>query len=359
MTVYPEMQKKRRELDVCNVVFCILVILIHVLAEPVTQYRHDNILYALALGPWRLSAFVVQGFLFLAGVKMFLTHKSSGDPFSYQRFYFGRLRRVVIPYLCAALVFTAYLYWLGQAPHSLSAWLCEVLTGRLIGHFYFVPVICQFYLLVPLWRHMVYRGSAILSLLISLLTMLLCKLYLPDVLSLISGAEFTDNAVLCTTYLFYFVAGCYCGKYYEHFRVSLRTHARAVYTGWAICAIINWVFIVLNGRGIYYAPWLEMFHVLYCMYAILGSLSLADRYAARHRSSPAWMQAVNRQSYLIYLLHPLCIFFVNGIFGALGLYSVSMRLVIRAAAVYFLSVFLAIAFDKAAKWAKKRREKTK
>ena len=359
LTVYPEVSKKRRELDVCNVAFCVLVILIHVLAEPVTQYRQDSILYVLVLGPWRLSAFVVQGFLFLAGVKLFVTRKSQSDPFSYSQFYLGRLYRVVLPYLCAALLFTAYLYRLGQAPTSLSGWIGDVLTGRLVGHLYFVPVICQFYLLVPLWRRMVYRGSAVLSLLSSLILMLLCKLYLPDVLTIITGAEFADNAVLCTTYLFYFIAGCFCGRYYEHFRVSLRTHAKAVYVGWAVCAAVNWVFIVLNGRGIYYAPWLEGFHVLYCIYAILGSLSLADRFAARHRKFPVWLQAVNSQSYLIYLLHPLYIFLVNGFLGKACIHSISLRLVIRMAAVYVVSALLAVPFDRVAKRVKDSKNKTK
>ena len=104
LTVYPEVSKKRRELDVCNVAFCVLVILIHVLAEPVTQYRQDSVLYVLALGPWRLSAFVVQGFLFLAGVKLFVTRKSQSDPFSYSQFYLGRLYRAVP--LCRATVYS-------------------------------------------------------------------------------------------------------------------------------------------------------------------------------------------------------------------------------------------------------------
>lgn len=360
ITVYPEPPKKRRELDVCNVVFCFLVILIHVLAEPVTQYRKDSVLYVLALGPWRLSAYVVQGFLFLAGVKTFLTHKSPVDPFSYSKYAVGRLRRVVLPYLCVLLLFTAYLTGIGQAPESLTAWLWDAVTGRLVGHFYFVPVICQFYLLIPLWRRMVYHGSAVLSLLTSFVIMFLCKLYLPDVLTCITGRDFTGNAVLFTTYLFYFVAGCYCGRYYEHFRAYLRQHAKSVYAGWIFCAAVNWVFIVLNGKGIYYAPWLEGFHVLYCLYAILGSLALADRYAIQHSASSTLMQCINRQSYWIYLLHPLFIFLVNGLCGKIGLHSVSLRFVVRVIAVYFLSVFIvAVPFDQIGKWIRSNGKKAK
>lgn len=340
MTVYPSPPQKRRELDICNVIFCLLVILIHILAEPVTYYRHDSIHYALVLGPWRLSSYVVQGFLFLAGVKTFIHNKSPSDPFSYKKYAYGRLQRVVFPYLAAALLFSVYYLAIRQVPSSVGAWLLDVLTGRLVGHFYFVPVICQFYVLIPWWRRIVYHSSAVLSMLTSLLIMLLCKLYLPDVLTLLIGGTFSDNALLCTTYLFYFIAGCFCGKYYEHFRAYLRQNSLSVYIGFGICAVINWIFIVLNGREIYCAPWLEMFHVLYCIFAILASLALADHFSVKHSVSSFLCQSINRHSYTIYLLHPLAIFLCNNVCTVLGITSLSLRLMIRLVFTYIFSVFI-------------------
>ena len=64
--------KKKTELSFLNVFFCALVILIHVLSAPVTQLEKQSVQYALVFFPWRLSAFVVQGFIFLAGLKMAL-----------------------------------------------------------------------------------------------------------------------------------------------------------------------------------------------------------------------------------------------------------------------------------------------
>lgn len=347
MTIHLGSFDKRRELDFCNIMFCALVILIHVLAEPVSLYRRDSILYALVLGPWRLSAFVVQGFIFLAGVKAFLRNKSLSDPFSLSQYYIGRLRRVVLPYLGAAVLFSIYLGMMGQLHETAGAWWSDLFTGRLVGHLYFVPVICQFYLLIPLWRRMAYRGSAVLSLCTSFTVMLLCKLYLPDVIAQLNGRAFTDNAVLCTTYLFYFVAGCFCGRYYVHFRTYLRHHTRSIYIGCGICAVINWIFIVLNGRAIYQAQWLEMFHVLYCIYAILSCVAFADRLALQYRDTPKILQSVNRHSYAIYLLHPLFIFLINGFLSTCGMNSLSLRLIIRFALTYILSVFLiAIPFDR-------------
>jgi len=63
---------KKAELSFLNILFCALVILIHVLSEPITHLEKESLAYAVVFFPWRLSAFVVQGFVFLAGVKMAL-----------------------------------------------------------------------------------------------------------------------------------------------------------------------------------------------------------------------------------------------------------------------------------------------
>ena len=90
-----------------------------------------------------------------------------------------------------------------------------------------------------------------------------------------------------------------------------------------------------------------MFHVLYCIYAILTSLAIADRYTSAHRDTPKILQSINWHSYAIYLLHPLFIFLINGFLSTCGIHSLSLRLVIRLALTYFLSVFLiAIPLDR-------------
>ena len=63
------MAKKRlAELSYLNLLLCLLVIFIHVSAEPVSRLNRDSLQYLVVVVPWRLSAFVVQGFFFLSGV---------------------------------------------------------------------------------------------------------------------------------------------------------------------------------------------------------------------------------------------------------------------------------------------------
>ena len=95
---------RRDELSICNVVFCLLVIFIHVSSEPVSFYEKQSVLYVCTLSLWRMSSFVVQGFIFLSGVKFFL----KTDGFSYKKFYLSRVKRVVVPYILASCLFYAY-----------------------------------------------------------------------------------------------------------------------------------------------------------------------------------------------------------------------------------------------------------
>ena len=57
---------RNREISFVNVVLCLLVMWIHICSVAVTGPLGKNISFFGVYVPWRLSAFVVQGFIFLA-----------------------------------------------------------------------------------------------------------------------------------------------------------------------------------------------------------------------------------------------------------------------------------------------------
>ena len=69
------MTKRRIELSLLNVLFCLIVIMIHILSYPVSQLDVGTAEYTAVMLLWRLMSFVVQGFVLLSGLKMFLTKK--------------------------------------------------------------------------------------------------------------------------------------------------------------------------------------------------------------------------------------------------------------------------------------------
>ena len=62
---------RRHEISFLNVVFCMLVVFIHIISYAVASFSPGSINYNLAMFPWRLSSFVVQGFVLLSGIKLF------------------------------------------------------------------------------------------------------------------------------------------------------------------------------------------------------------------------------------------------------------------------------------------------
>lgn len=344
-------RKRREELTLCNVVFCLLVMFIHISSEPVTLYLKDSPIYILTLSLWRLSSFVVQGFLFLSGVKLFLNFRI--DDFSYPKFLLGRLRRVVLPYGIAFCFFYAYFLVIRAAEPSLPAVLRHFALGSLTSHFYFVVIIVQFYLLMPLWRRMAKQGSPLICIVTSLILMMILKEYLPELLRVLFGAaSFPHNHRLFTSYLFYFVLGVFTGLNYDSFMDTLRKQTKALTAAWAITAVVNCIFIYWNSIGKYYAGWLDNFHILYCFLSILFCLTLADkavRSKAYEKTLRPPVKAVDKGSYEVYLFHPLVIFLTDQVMNRVGLSSVSLRYGIRFAVVYAVCVGACLLFGKGKK----------
>ena len=326
------MPKQRKgELTIASVIFMLLVIFIHVAAEGVDGYQRDSVHFLLLQSLHRAASFVVQGFLFLSGLKLFLP---SSKPFSYRKFYLSRLKRVVLPYLFVFCLIYAYSIVTGRITPSVSHFSRELLTGGLVGHFYFVAVICQFYLLMPLWRW-VSRRSAVLSVTVSLLLMTVMKTAFPEILAQF-GAAFDLNGRMFWSYLFYFTAGIFAGRYYPSFVRMLKRHVREICVLFVLTGIVDCANLIVIRRGLYYPSWAENFHTLYCTAAILFTLCIALKLAPL--AEKPWMKLTDAASYNVYLIHPLFIFLADSLMNRIGLTSITLRLGVRFVLVYAVSV---------------------
>ena len=63
---------RKTEISMLNILLCLMVVFIHVSSAPVSQLNKESFQYITVMVPWRLSAFVVQGFIFLSGLKFFI-----------------------------------------------------------------------------------------------------------------------------------------------------------------------------------------------------------------------------------------------------------------------------------------------
>lgn len=328
-------REKKPELSAASLVLMVLVVLIHASAACVNGYDPAYAVFVPAAALHRAASFAVQGFLFLAGLKLTLR---MGKDFSFLRYLRGRFVRIGLPYLISFAAFYAAYVLTGRLadPSPLFA-VREFFTGGLTGHFYFVAVMAQFCLLVPLWRFLSRKADPALLLFISLMLTLVFQDHMPELVRLATGyrAELTHNARLFTTYLFYWMAGMTAGSHFDGFAAFLDRKRTSLTVLWIIAVIADTALFVGIRRGTYYALWADDFHLLTCTLAILALLAHA------RKLPPAFIEKLapaDRASYLVYLWHPLAILALDAVMDRLGLTSLAARFLIRFPLVLVLTL---------------------
>ena len=321
--------QRKKELSFLNIIFCLLVIFIHVSSTPITGLLKESWQYAVIFVPWRLSAFVVQGFIFLSGLKMYLKEDSK----SYFSYLKSKFTKIVCPYIFAVILFYAYFLSRNYFSFSINDLLGYIFKGDLVSHFYFVIVIVQFYLLRPIWTFIVNKIPPVTAVIASIIVMFLFKY---------KFSAFQYNDRLFTTYLAYWVMGCYAGKHYEILLSHIRKN-KALYISLFIPiavfeAVISYTQFVYGGMIL-----LEELHFVYCISAILGMAGIATLVSERILNINLFKK-IDNASYYIYLIHPLCIFITDELLLKYGRRDIAAGFVIRFIITYTLSIFISITY---------------
>ncbi|MDD6214568.1 MAG: acyltransferase [Firmicutes bacterium] len=335
---------KKSEISFLNTLFCLLVIFIHVASEPVSKLSRDSFSYAAVFFFWRISAFVVQGFIFLSGLKMFLSVRTKRT--DYVKYCAARFKKIVEPYVFFVCVFYGYfLHKGGYFDFSLAELGKYILNGTLAAHFYFVIVIVQFYLLKPLWEKMTGNVRPIYAILLSLAVNVLCVRFLPQLIFVISGKEFAYNDRIFSTYLIYWTMGCYAGMNYNYFTERIKKYNLKICALFALAAAAEAVVSYLQFTQRISFKYIDELHMLYCCMAIIFCYAIALKFGVKLMNSRI-LKEINGASYYIYLLHPLLIFIANDKIAENEVISQGKAMLIRAAAAYFGSILLCIGYLK-------------
>lgn len=328
---------RRNDIVFLNIIFCMLVIFIHVASEVVSQMPRNTAFFNIIFSAHRLSSFVVQGFLLLSGVKLFLNR---GDSINYLKYYKTRLTRVYIPYVLWVVVYYIYFCAKGYFEPSIRNLFFHIVRGDLSAHFYFVIILFQFDLLVPLWMYLFKRGNAAVHIAFSLILTVICGQFLMPILTTlfpsIPNINF-DNLFL--RYQIYWTAGCMIGRHYEKFRSYLKSSIPSICITFIVCAALN-VALTLSTIG-HFPIWLDFIHIMYCISAILFFYMLSQLFSGVAAVVLKPLSAIDKSSYTIYLLHCLVLVIVNDKLTESGVQALDSRFYIRAAAVYGISIGIA------------------
>ena len=338
------MERKRKyELSALNVLFCLLVIFIHIISYPISEFQTGTFKYNVCMIPWRLSSFVVQGFIMLSGLKLFLNGK---DEMPYGKYIKSRLLGVILPYtVCYIVYYAAYMVAYGY-PLDVLFILKHYVAGSLVCHLYFIPLLFQFDLLKPLWKKIVDNIPFMIAVPFALL---LTVIFENSFTQLVSGIfpkfTFIYNDRLFTTYVGYWLIGCYAGRNYDAFCNMLKSSFRAITIMFLFTLSLNVYVSVLAFNNIMIVPYVNCVHDFYIVFAILFLFAVAVHFSESIMSKNALLRKVDKSSFHIYLYHMLVLLAVNKLLEYTGVVTQGMALVIRIAVVYTVTPALCIIYS--------------
>lgn len=334
-----KLNKRKYELSILNVTFCLLVIFIHTISHLISTADINSDSFTVAFLPWRLSSFVVQGFVMLSGIKLFL---KKSDEFNYFQFLKSRLKHIIIPYIVWFIIYYIFFIITLRYPLDLKKILSTFFTGSLVYHLYFVVIIVQFYLLMPLWRLIVYKCNwKIIVPCFVLITFLL------EHINFISPAlNFIYYDRTFTTYLMYWIIGCYIGNSYELFKEFTQKNSKVISAVFCFSVLSNASLSLLGFKGLQYIPKLGVVHSIYSVCAVIFLFSLAVNLLEKRNISFPLISEIDASSYQIYLSHCLVIYVIDALFVLIGLTNIYLSFILRFIFTYLITIYLNIILRK-------------
>lgn len=313
------MKERLREIEILRAVACVAVILIHTTAEVI----FDGIIgrpMIISLSFLNVSSkFAVPAFIFLSGFSLYYNHQE--EKIDYLRFLGKRLAHVLIPYLCWTLIYYAAFIAVGYYTYSTEFFFSSLLFGDMVYHFYFIPIIVQFYLLFGVFRFLFNRyNSHILLLLAGLGNIAFLRFF---------SFMYIDRFFM--RYIVFFALGFYFVKNYKWLKkTASRLSGLALGSSYFALGMLSayrfYDNFVLNTH---YDNFRE--NVLWIIYSIISILFFCQLiwWVLSHMKD-AWYKtvaAVSDSSYDIYLAHPLVIYACQYMLQIWPIRSASLRFI--------------------------------
>ncbi len=333
---YMSVKSRKFELSLMNVFACFLVIFIHCSSAPVTSLQGNTWQYALVFFPWRLSGVAVPAFVFLNGVKLFLSNKKE----SCGKFYLSKLVRIVVPYVVWVVIYYLYFVKHNYFPFNFKDLALYVVKGDLVAHFYFVILIAQFYLITPLVKKHISKLVPAVVLPIALMVSIISAQRLPNIIDIVIPGyyyPFADRTF--TSYIFYWLAGCFVGVNYEKIKEYLSNSFKGVTVWFVFAAFLEATLSYLNASGVKYIFWLEEIRTLYCISGVIFLFSLCIKLGERFADKKlSFIRLADKSSYAVYLSHIFVMLNVNDVIARMNITSIGAAYAVRLAATFIVTL---------------------
>ena len=330
------MKRKITEISVFEFFMCIFVITIHLMSDGVDHFTKWTAASVVFSTITRLITFAVPGFVFTSAIKLFYNY---GDKkLNYPKFLLGRFLKVYLPYMIAVtlyyVIYSLVLKIEGYENFNFSTLLKYIWDGSISAQFYFVILIVQFYILMPIWWLMAKIKSHLAIILIIIATLILTiisRFYFTEIASAfingtaslklpfanpIAGYDPKEHLVeisaytnkFFTSYLVFWVMGMYIGKNYDDFNEFVDTSKPIIYIGWLILAITHCSLSYMKSCGIFRYTFEPIIVIFFCLFAIFGFYIYVNNLSRSLESKgKGFLSSIANASYDIYLIHCLVI----------------------------------------------------
>lgn len=330
-----ERRDRYAELDYFGGAWCLLLIFSCAFGPGITGYDPGTLRHTLIYTVHRFATFTAPAFLFYCALRVSLSgpRESRYIPYALQCGL-----RIYVPYLIVNLACFFIYRPLGIAQGGAKELLAYILNGTLSEQFYYVLLLLQFLLLMPLWRRMLRHVPWYTALFLSLfLTVLMTR---ADTLLGHFNKSYAYFDRVFPTYLVFWVAGLYAGKHYDAVRDAMTARRRSVLALAIVPALylyISW-FDAFRQAWIFYLPVLKIFTDLASTAVVLClclKLSLSPR-RARIKSLLSSVHAASKTAFFSYA------FFVALVTELLRRFEVTdtSLLILSRAGIAFTAPFL-------------------
>ena len=321
------MTKRKSELSILNIIMFLLVMLIHVISWTINNLDKNSLEYVSVLVPWRLSAFVVQGFIFISAVKLFASKKEA----NYEKFLFGRYIKIIIPYILWVFIYYAYFIKHYGYVFSWNDVGSYIVFGTICSHFYFIVTIMQFYFNLPLFKYIMRKETAVFMCIASVIFTVVFK----------HNVHFQYDDRIFLSYLCYFVLGAAVGMNYERACELIRKYLWLASIVFVIFAFLDsYIVYRTNVLGIPFV-YVEAVHILYCIAAIFFFFGWC-LFFFEGKKLPRFVQLLDRSSYTVYLSHVLFIYIANSLIWNRGIENVMLQFALRFVFTYVVTIAFSV-----------------
>lgn len=340
--------RRLKELDVLKGLAITAVIAIHTTSDGLIKFDVSSYSYMVYLFINRLSQFAVPAFIFASSLLLSYVYRERFRTITIRHlknFYLKRLMRIIPPYMSWTFIYllTKYVITGGATPLTIHNYLKYIITGNGYYHLYFVIIILQLYLFMPFIVFLIshvkikFCHMLLISALIQILFYYVYQSYIVH--------YFQRSAVLVAWYILLVFTGSWIGINYEAYTRKEKYIATCLPV--AIVSGVSYIYLYHLLNLSIYVP-LSVFNLVWYIYVTSAALSLL--YISK-RLRIRSLESAGRLSFGIYLIHPLLLSIMNGIYNTGNIMMYHLYTLFEFLTIYAVSYIITAALENTA-WSK-------